>query len=67
MAKNLSERQAFEAMFLFLKQHYQRTRSDDIGALLGDMRMLSDGQTADPAIWHEWLKLVAEVRTKNES
>ncbi|HEY2495344.1 MAG TPA: hypothetical protein VGI33_20860 [Paenibacillus sp.] len=41
--------EAFQAMVKFLEKHYFRTYSDDIVALLGDLRLLEDGPTADPA------------------
>ncbi len=49
-------------MFAFLKQLYNRSQSDDIGGLLGEMSILSDGDTADPAIWYEWLECVLKAK-----
>jgi hypothetical protein len=45
----VTELQAFNAMRKFLEMYYQRTASDDIGSLLGDLQILRDGSTADPA------------------
>jgi len=59
--RNLSEKEAFLAMFSFLEERYRATESDDIGALLGSMSFLSDGNTADPAIWEDWRKAVNKV------
>ena len=59
--KSLSTDQAFEAMVSFLEQHFERTKSDDIGSLLGDLRILEDGTTADPAAWVEWLRCVEKA------
>ncbi|TDF94151.1 hypothetical protein [Paenibacillus piri] len=53
--KNVSELDAFKAMVLFLEDYYDRTKSDDVGSLLGDLIILADGSTADPAVWKEWL------------
>ena len=50
----LTPAQAYLAMYSFLEAHYQRTKSDDIGALLGSMSLLPDGGSADPAVLHEW-------------
>ena len=50
----LTHAQAYLAMYSFLDAHYQRTKSDDIGALLGSMSLLPDGITADPAVADEW-------------
>jgi hypothetical protein len=62
MTINLTEKEAYEAMFAFLEQIYNRTKSDDIGGLLGDMSILPDGDTANPAIWHEWLECVLKAK-----
>ena len=62
--KTITEYQAFEAMKKFLEKYYRRTASDDVGSLLGDLQMLQDGVTADPAAWNDWIKCVQEVLQK---
>lgn len=52
----LNEKQAFMAMFFYLEELYNKTQSDDLGALLGSMLLLSDGKPADAAIWIDWEK-----------
>lgn len=59
--ENLTERQAFEAMVLFLEQVYERTESDDIAGLLSDLMLAADNQTADPAAWQDWLACLQRV------
>lgn len=59
---NLTEKEAYAAMYVFLVKLYERTQSDDLGGLLGDMSTTGDGETADPAAWHEWLQCVAQVK-----
>lgn len=61
----LSEKQAYAAMYAFLKHRYEMTRSDDIGALLGSMSLLPDGRTADPAIEVDWTQAVAKALSGN--
>lgn len=61
MEDKLTISQAFDAMSKFLEGYYERTSSDDIGSLLGDMRILKDGGTADPASWDDWLESVRDV------
>jgi hypothetical protein len=61
----LSDRQAYEAMFSFLEELYERTHYDEIGALLGQIQMMSDGGSADPAMWHDWLRCVRQVLAKD--
>ena len=45
---------AYQAMFRFLEKYYERTQSDDVGALLGSMSLMEDGMPADSAMWQEW-------------
>jgi hypothetical protein len=56
--KQLTPEQAYLAMYSFLDAHYQRTKSDDIGALLGSMSFLPGGIAADPAVSVEWQQAV---------
>ena len=60
----LSEKEAFEAMYAFLVEIYERTQADELGALLGSMSLLPDGRPADPAIWSDWLKCVQQARRR---
>jgi hypothetical protein len=58
----LTERQAFAAMVLFLEQFYQRTESDEVGGLLSDLNFSADeAQTADPAAWQAWLDCIQQA------
>ncbi len=47
---------AYKAMYNFLEEYYLRTKSDDIGSLLGDISLLTDGTSADPAVKNDWNK-----------
>ncbi len=64
MADNvtLSSKDAYAAMFAFLDCVYERTKSDDVGVLLGGMSLLPDGGTADPAAWADWEDAVRKVQ-----
>ncbi len=64
--KHLTEVQAFNAMIKFLELYYERTLSDDIGSLLGDLQFLKDGKTADPAAWQDWSNCICEVLEKSK-
>jgi hypothetical protein len=59
----LSDVQALRAMQLFLEGYFERTKSDDIGSLLGDIQLVADRETADPAAWSEWLSCVTKAKT----
>lgn len=57
----LTTRQAYLAMFEFLRQYYERGPSNEIGALLGGLSVLPDGQPADPAYGVDWDAAVMAV------
>jgi hypothetical protein len=61
MSEKLTELQAFEAMKKFLEGYWERTNSDDIGGLLGELQFSPDGRTFDPAAWHDWIDAVGQV------
>lgn len=54
MNKILNIMQAYKAMQFFLEDYYFKSKSDDLGSLLGGMQLFSEGQTWDPAMWGEW-------------
>lgn len=55
--KAMTDEQAYAAMFYFLNQFYQHTKSDDVGGLLGAMSLVQ-GTPADPTIAEEWEEAV---------
>ena len=57
----LTSRQAYLAMFEFLRRHYERGPTDEVGGLLGSLALLPDGQPADPASASDWSEAVAAV------
>ena len=64
MMNQLSEREAYAAMFAFLEHRFKLSESDVLGGLLGSMSVLPDGSTADPAIWEDWLDAITEARSR---
>jgi hypothetical protein len=62
MSINLTEKEAYAAMYAYLIKLYEITQSDDLGGLLGSMSTLPEGGTADPAIWNEWLQCVEQAK-----
>ena len=63
MNKLLTPLQSFYVMHLFLEDYFYATSSDSIGALLGCMRFLDDGETADPVLWQDWCEIVHNTST----
>ena len=70
----LTVEQAYETTFRWLDRYFRATgsSSDDIGALLGSMQPMPIfnrpddfkpdwSETADPAVWGEWLGCAAET------
>jgi hypothetical protein len=53
----MDEHEAFRAMGLFLRQFAGRA-GDDLGTLLSDITIESDGTTFDPAAWDDWIACV---------
>ena len=42
-------REAYLAMFEYLRSYYERGNSDEIGGMLGGLSLLQNGGSADPA------------------
>ena len=57
----LTNELAYRAMFAFLDTQFERSRSGDLGVLLGGMSLLRDGTPADPALWADWEHAVDRV------
>lgn len=57
MAMEMTERQAFVAMRLFL-EHFYSQAGNDMETLLSDISIERDGGTLDPAAWDDWLRCV---------
>ncbi|CCV64848.1 hypothetical protein BN85412710 [Alteracholeplasma palmae J233] len=52
----MSQVEVYNRLFRFLEKVYSDKKIDDLGLLLGDMRILDDGKSADPAILNDWEK-----------
>jgi hypothetical protein len=59
----LTLKEAYLATYALLVSLYYRTSSDELGSLLGDLGLLADGTTADPAAWGDWLQCVEKARS----
>ena len=57
----LSEREAFRAMSLFL-DHYYGEAGYDLMTLMADISIEADGGTLDPAAWEDWMDCVRAVK-----
>jgi hypothetical protein len=59
---DLTEREAFLAMALFINDFFQRAEGNDLITLLADLTMLADGRPLDPASWEDWQNAVQRVK-----
>ena len=61
--RTLDERDAFDAMFVFLEAYWERggRTSDDLAVLLGSLNLAGDGMPMDPAQWSDWRAAVDKV------
>ena len=57
----LDEREAFQAMTLFVNQFTERA-GDDLLTLLSDITIRPDRGSFDPAAWTDWLRCVQAVK-----
>lgn len=56
--KKLATQKLLKLCNVFLEKYYEQTKSDDVGSLLGDLQILQDKTTADPAAWHDWMECI---------
>ncbi|WP_299408346.1 hypothetical protein [Acaryochloris sp. IP29b_bin.148] len=54
-------REAYLAMFEYLRCYYEHGKSDEIGGMLGDLSLLQDGESADPAVMSDFLLAMETV------
>ncbi len=61
--RNLSEKEAFAAMRLFLERNWQRCGDIEVAQVLSDTDpdIWTDGETGDPGAFSEWRECVAEI------
>ena len=55
------EQNVFIDLYDILKGYYDETKSDMIGALLGQIVLFEDGTTSDPASWNDWMVAVNKI------
>ena len=60
--KTLTLDDAYDAMVDYLEKYYEKTKSDDIGLLVGDMMLFDDGISTDPAALDDWNQSVCKIK-----
>lgn len=62
MEKELTMIEALQAMIKFLWIYYKNTSyPDDVGLLIDDLHLKSDGSTVNPGYWPKWNQCVQEA------
>jgi len=62
----LTEKEAYQAMIIFLNHFYTATNSDEFGWMLSSMSFLEDGSTADSAMWEIWLESIDKMKQADD-
>jgi hypothetical protein len=55
-------KEAYAAMYEYLRMLHDMTGSDDLGGFLGSMSLLENGAPADPAVWGDWMRAVQKAK-----
>jgi hypothetical protein len=64
----LDEKEAFQAMALFLNAYYDRGGGGGhLAPLLQEIEFLHDGRTYDPAAWNDWLECVRKIKAESQA
>lgn len=59
--QQLTEHEAYLAMYAFLEHQWKLRGSEDLAALLGDLSLLPDGSSADQAMKEDWASAVSDA------
>lgn len=64
MTENLTVKQAYIAMFIFLDNLAKNMQSAEVNGYLSAMSFFPDGDTADSVMWLDWLEAVEKSADK---
>ncbi len=67
MEQKLTRLQSFNVMSEFLDMYFLQNRSGDFATILGGMSFLSDGSTADTAMWIMWCRAIDIIVDKDKA
>jgi len=65
----LSRMNALKAMATFLNKFYEKDKGEDLALILSDMSLdtFTDGGTADPAAWEDWIESIEKTNRNYEN
>jgi hypothetical protein len=58
ISKNLTDEQAFRAMFRFLESYWSEFKTATLADVLSDLNPGEQGRSSDPAMWSDWRKAI---------
>lgn len=61
----MKKSEAYTAMYYFIEQIYDIDKSAELGALLGAMSLLDDGDSVDPSMTECWNEAVEFATSSN--
>lgn len=61
ISKNYSKLEAYKEMFNTLDKIFDEKQYGELGVLLSEMELLSDGDSADSAALEDWISIVKQV------
>lgn len=65
--KKLSIDQAYDVVVDYLDKYYKKTKLDELGDLVGDMMLLDDNISLDPAAIDDWKDSVEKILSQHHS
>ena len=68
--QKLTIEQAYRAMFYFLEQEYELTKSDELGGMLSSLSWkiwAGNHGPADPGAWQDWQEAVSKALSREEN
>lgn len=63
----LTVEEAYAGMVRYLEKYYERTHTEDVGALPGDLQIDGEGKPFDPAAWEDWIEATVSVKQELET
>ena len=58
--KKITINEAYHIMYEFIKQYWERDKSDELAILLGSIAPTKDGLSMDPAQYEDWVKIASK-------
>jgi hypothetical protein len=54
----MTDNQAYRAMLIYLDEYFGRNPDAELGQLLGELQLATDGRPFDPVVLNDWKRAV---------